>query len=223
MVNWAIDRPLFSSKTRFPTSGDFAVYESAQFDSPARKHRHAGAWSGPGAQFLHLPGAIRIRGSNWISTTTISATFRPLIRRWSAPDLLDKFLFQGFSAGGRVEVCKQVCVSTNLGRSSRTGDPNASLNEMYGLTFGRLPWLQLRADAHYARFNSSFGSGSYEVRFSLPAAERQPAAGGPRRAAELQFRRHHQQPVARLSPALWRRRWGRTITCREVSPPTAAS
>jgi hypothetical protein len=26
-----------------------------------------------------------------------------------------------------------------------------------------LPLLQLRADAHYARFNSSFGSGSYEA------------------------------------------------------------
>jgi hypothetical protein len=76
--------------------------------------------------------------------------------------LLDKYLFQGFSAGGRVEVMNQVFVSTNLGRSSGTGDAKASLNEMYGLTFGRLPWLKLRADAHYAHFNSSFGTGSYE-------------------------------------------------------------
>ena len=75
-------------------------------------------------------------------------------------------LFQGFSAGGRVEVMKQVFVSTNLGRSSRTGDATSSLNEMFGLTYGRLPWVHLRADAHYARFNSSFGSGSYEA-FSL--------------------------------------------------------
>ncbi len=62
----------------------------------------------------------------------------------------------------RVEVMKQVFISTNLGRSNGTGDAKASLNEMYGLTFGRLPWLKLRADAHYARFNSSFGTGSYE-------------------------------------------------------------
>jgi hypothetical protein len=34
---------------------------------------------------------------------------------------------------------------------------------MYGITFNRLPLWQLRADAHYARFNSSFGSGSYEA------------------------------------------------------------
>ena len=81
--------------------------------------------------------------------------------------LLDKFLFQGFSAGARVEVMKQIFVSTNLGRSSGSSDAKPSLNEMFGLTFGRLPWLRLRADAHYARFNSSFGRGSYQsVSFS---------------------------------------------------------
>jgi hypothetical protein len=37
---------------------------------------------------------------------------------------------------------------------------------MYGITFGRLPYIHLRADAHYAKFDSSFGSGSYES-FSL--------------------------------------------------------
>jgi hypothetical protein len=26
-----------------------------------------------------------------------------------------------------------------------------------------VPWLELRADAHYSRFNSSFGSGSYRA------------------------------------------------------------
>src|SRR5205807_1377759 len=77
--------------------------------------------------------------------------------------LLDKFLFQGFSAGGRLEIFKQVWLSTNLGRSSRTGDSKSSLNEMYGITFARLPWVKLRADAHYAQFNSSFGTGSYEA------------------------------------------------------------
>ena len=76
--------------------------------------------------------------------------------------LLDKYLFQGFSAGARLEVMKQVWVSTNLGRSSRSGDATSSLNEMFGLTLGRISALNLRADAHYARFNSSFGSGSYE-------------------------------------------------------------
>ena len=56
--------------------------------------------------------------------------------------LLDKFLFQGFSAGARIEVLKQVWMSTNIGQSNRTGDAKTSLNEMFGITFGRLPWLE---------------------------------------------------------------------------------
>jgi hypothetical protein len=76
--------------------------------------------------------------------------------------LLDKYLFQGFSGGVRLEVLKNVWVYTNLGRSNRSGDTSSSLNQLYGLTFGRLPWVHIRADGHYARFNSSFGSGYYE-------------------------------------------------------------
>jgi hypothetical protein len=76
--------------------------------------------------------------------------------------LLDKYLFQGFSAGARVEVVKQIWVYADLGRSNRTGDATTSLNQLYGLTFNRLPWLGLRADAHYSRFSSSFGNGSYK-------------------------------------------------------------
>jgi hypothetical protein len=76
--------------------------------------------------------------------------------------LLDKFLFQGFSAGGRVEVLPQIWISSQLGRSSGSGDSKASLNQMYGLTFGRVPVVKLRIDVHYSRFNSSFGNGHYE-------------------------------------------------------------
>jgi hypothetical protein len=56
----------------------------------------------------------------------------------------------------------QIWVSSQLGWSTRSGDAKASLNQMYGLTFGRLPIVKLRADVHYSRFNSSFGDGHYE-------------------------------------------------------------
>ena len=69
----------------------------------------------------------------------------------------------------------QVWLSTNLGRSSGTGDAKTSLNQMYGITFGRLPWVKLRADAHYARFSRSFGNGSYEAVLLVTANERSTA------------------------------------------------
>jgi hypothetical protein len=59
-------------------------------------------------------------------------------------------------------VVKQVWLSTNLGQSTGTGDTKTALNQMYGITFGRLPWVKLRAYAHYSRFSGSFGNGSYE-------------------------------------------------------------
>jgi len=80
--------------------------------------------------------------------------------------LLDKFLFQGFSAGARYEFMKNATVYTQLGRSNRTGDATSSLNQMYGINFSHLPWWGLRADFHYAQFSGSFGSGNYRT-FSL--------------------------------------------------------
>ena len=70
---------------------------------------------------------------------------------------------QGFSAGTRVEIYKQIWLSADLGLSNRTGDKSNSLNQMFGITFGRLPWINMHADVRYSRFNSSFGSGSYEA------------------------------------------------------------
>ena len=41
--------------------------------------------------------------------------------------LLDKYLFQGFSGGVRLEVLKQVWVYTNLGRSNARATPRVLL------------------------------------------------------------------------------------------------
>lgn len=76
--------------------------------------------------------------------------------------LLDKFLFQGFSGGFRALPLERLSVSANWGRSSREGDAKASLNQMYGVGWSRLPWIDTRIDARFTRFSSSFGSGSYE-------------------------------------------------------------
>ena len=165
MVNWAIDRPFIFFEDSLSYKRTIAVYESAQFDSPKGNSETPSPGPGLGRNFFTLrvnPQARIELDLNYNYFRDIP-TFDPTL---VGTGLLDKYLFQGFSAGGRFEVWKQVWLSTNLGRSSRTGDPQSSLNQMYGITFARLPFLQLRADAHYSRFNSSFGTGSYEA-FSL--------------------------------------------------------
>lgn len=161
MVKWAIDRPFVFFEDLLSYKRDIAIYESAQLDDPKGNTATPSPGPGLGRNFFtlrvnpHPRVELDFNYNYFRDVPTFDTTL-------VGTGLLDKFLFQGFSAGGRVEVYKQVWVSTNLGRSSRTGDSKPSLNEMFGLTFGRLPWLKMRADAHYARFNSSFGTGSYE-------------------------------------------------------------
>ena len=77
--------------------------------------------------------------------------------------MLDKYLFQGYSGGARVEIVNGFSLYTELGRSDRTGDSSRALNQMYGVTLGRAPVLGVRIDAHYSRFSSPFGIGNYQA------------------------------------------------------------
>ncbi|HXN48709.1 MAG TPA: hypothetical protein VN893_18810, partial [Bryobacteraceae bacterium] len=162
MIKWQTDRPFLFFEDSVSYGHSIGVYESAQLDNP---HGNA-ATPSPGAGLGRSFFTMRIQPLSRVELDFNHNYFRDIPTfdpTLIGTGLLDKFLFQGFSAGARIEVAKQVWISSNLGRSSRTGDSTSSLNEMYGLTFGHLPWLGLRADAHYARFNSSFGSGSYKA------------------------------------------------------------
>ncbi len=165
MVNWAIDDPFVFFEDSLSYKRTFSIYESAQLDDPRGNTVAPSPGAGLGRNFftLRVDPHPRVEIDFNYNYFRNIPTFDPNL---VGTGLLDKYLFQGFSAGGRVEVWNQVWLSTNLGRSSGTGDAQTSLNEMYGITFGRLPKLNVRTDLHYAKFNSSFGSGSYES-FSL--------------------------------------------------------
>ena len=165
MINWAIDRPFLFLEDSVSYKRTIAVYESAQFDSPKGNSVTPSPGPGLGRNFftLRVNPVSRVElDANYNYFRDVPTFDTTLI----GTGLLDKFLFQGFSAGGRVEVLPQIWLSSTLGRSTRSGDATSSINQMYGITFGRVPVLKLRADLHYSRFNSSFGDGHYES-FSL--------------------------------------------------------
>ncbi len=164
-LKWQIDRPFVFLENTFSYKRYLSIYHSLQADSPAGNPAVPAPGPGLSRSFLTLriqphPRLELDFNHNYFRDVP---TFDPQL---IGTGLLDKYLFQGFSAGARVEVVKQIFVYGSLGQSDRSGDAKASLNQMYGVTFGHLPWLALRADAHYSRFNSSFGSGSYRA-FSL--------------------------------------------------------
>jgi hypothetical protein len=161
MLSWQIDRPFVFIEDNISYKRGIAIYESAQADDPRGNSATPSPGPGLGRNFstLRLNPHARIEMDFNYNYFRDIPTFDPNLVGTS---LLDKYLFQGFSAGGRVEVINQVWLSTNLGRSSGTGDAKTSLNQMYGITFGRLPFIGLRADGHYAKFSGSFGNGSYE-------------------------------------------------------------
>jgi AMIN domain len=157
---WKIDRPFVFFENDVSYKRYLSIYHSLQADSPAGNPAVAAPGAGIGRSFL----TVRIAPAKRLEFDLNHTYFRDLPTydpQLVGTGLLDKYLFQGFSAGVRVEAMKNIWVYTTLGRSSRSGDAKASLNQLYGVTFGKLP-MGVHTDVHYSVFNSSFGSGSYE-------------------------------------------------------------
>jgi hypothetical protein len=85
-------------------------------------------------------------------------TFDP---RLLGTGLLDTFLFQGFSGDVRFDLPKHIGLFASIGKSKTTTDKKGSLNEAYGISMGNIWKTGIFADAHYSKFDSSFGSGKY--------------------------------------------------------------
>ena len=161
-LGWQINRPFvfFENSISYKTS--FSIYDSLQLDSPRGTPDAPAPGPGLGRNFLTIRIQPHPRFEFNVNHTYFRdiPTFDPTLL---GTGLLDKYLFQGFSAGVRAEIVKQVWVYTDIGQSNRSGDASNSLNQSFGVTFNRIPKLDLHLDAHYSKFSSSFGSGSYRA------------------------------------------------------------
>lgn len=161
-LKWTIDRPFVFFENGVSYKRHLSVYHSLQADSP----RGNPAVPAPGAGISRSFLTFRVQPTDRIEFDFNHTYFRDIPTfdpQLIGTGLLDKYLFQGFSAGARVEVARKIWFYTNLGRSNRSGDAKASLNQMYGVTFGSLPWTGIRADFRYSKFDGSFGGGSYNA------------------------------------------------------------
>jgi hypothetical protein len=160
-VGWNITRPFIFFENGLYYKRYVSIYDSLQADNPVGNQSTPTPGPGVGRNFT----TVKFQPHERIEFDANYNYFRDLPTfdlTLVGTTLLDKYLFQGFSGGVRLEVLKNVWVYTTLGKSNRSGDPTSSLNQLYGITLGRIPWANIRADAHYSKFNSSFGSGYYE-------------------------------------------------------------
>jgi hypothetical protein len=161
MLQWNIDRPFVFFENGIFYKRYLSIYHSLQADSPSGNPEVAAPGPGISRSFL----TVRVQPTSRVEFDLNHTYFRD-IPTYEAKlidtGLLDKYLFQGFSGGVRVKVVKDIWAYTLLGRSNRSGDAKASWNQLYGVTVGRMPWIGMRTDVHYSKFDSSFGSGSYE-------------------------------------------------------------
>jgi hypothetical protein len=160
MLKWNIDRPFVFLENGIFYKRYLSIYHALQADSPSGNPQVAAPGAGVSRSFL----TVRLQPTTRIEFDLNHTYFRDIPTYNAAlidTGLLDKYLFQGFSGGVRVQVVKDVWAYNLLGRSNRSGDTKASWNQLYGVTVGRMPWIRTRTDVHYSKFTSSFGSGSY--------------------------------------------------------------
>ena len=161
-LKWKIDRPFVFFENGISYKRYLSIYHSLQADRPRGNPAVATPGAGISRSFL----TVRVQPAPRIDFDFNHTYFRDIPTfdpQLIGTGLLDKYLFQGFSVGARVEVAKKVWIYTNLGSSHRSGDAKPSLNQMYGVTFGSLPWTGIRADFRHSKFDGSFGGGSYNA------------------------------------------------------------
>jgi hypothetical protein len=162
-LKWKLDQPYLFFENEASYKGLVSVYHSLIADSP-RGVTTDGIRPGAGISRSYL--TVHFQPSRRLSFDVYHNYFRDVptaATRLVGTGLVDKLLFQGVSAGVRVEPIRHVALYTTIGRSEKTGDAHRSLNQMYGITWSEIAHSGIRADFHYSKFDSNFGRGSYRV------------------------------------------------------------
>ncbi len=160
MLKWSVDRPFVFTENTIDFKRLFSVYEALLLDRPRTGPGVTPVGPGVASSFF----TFRVQPHPRVSIDFNHSYFRDIPTydpQLVGTGLLDKYLFQGFSAGVRVEVPAHITLYTQIGRSDVTGDPKASWNTMYGITFNRIWKTGIRLDARYSNFNSPFAQGDY--------------------------------------------------------------
>jgi hypothetical protein len=159
---WQIDRPFVFVENAITWKRFISIYQEMQADKP----RGTPVAPSPAAGISRSYVTVRVQPFERLALDFNHNYFRDVPTYnlgLVGTGLLDTVLFQGFSAGARLETIRKIYLYTEVGRSTRSGDARSSLNQMYGITFARLWNTGLHADLHYAKFDSAYARGNYRA------------------------------------------------------------
>jgi hypothetical protein len=159
-IRWRPERQFIFLENALYAGSRFSILHNLEAD--ARNARLFNGASGPQLSRSFL--TVRLQPSRLLTLDFNHNHFRGLPtfdERLIATGLLDRLLFQGFSAGVRLQPIQHLSLYGSWGRSHRESDATPSLNQMYSAAWSPLPFVSGRIEARFNRFDSSFGRGSY--------------------------------------------------------------
>lgn len=162
-IKWQLDRPFLFLENGVAYKNSVSVYHDLIVDAPQGLTTNG---INPGAGVSRSYLTVHLQPYRRVSFDIYHNYFRDVPTASTAlvgTGLVDKLLYQGVSFGVRVEPVRHFFLYTTLGQSSKTGDTNRTLNQMYGFTWDEIGRTGLRADLRYSKFASSFGQGDYKV------------------------------------------------------------
>ena len=162
-IKWQLDRPFLFLENGVSFRNLVSVYHDLIVDAPQGLTTNG---INPGAGISRSYLTVHLQPYRRVSFDIYHNYFRDVPTASTAligTGLVDKLLYRGVSFGVRVEPVRHFFLYTTLGQSSKTGDTNRTLNQMYGFTWDEILRTGLRADFRYSKFASSFGQGDYKV------------------------------------------------------------
>ncbi len=165
-IGWKTDRPFAFIENEASYKGTVSVYHSLIADSLHGVSTN-GLCLGPGISHSYF--TAHYQPNRLVSFDLYHNYFRDVPTATTTivgTGVVDKLLFQGISGGVHLKPTRNIAFYSTLGASEKSGDSHRSLNQMYGASWSEIAHSGLRADFHYSKFDSNFGSGNYQV-FSL--------------------------------------------------------
>jgi hypothetical protein len=160
-IQWKLDAPFVFMENGIFYKRFLSIYNAVQADDPQGVSTPGYR---PGVGLSRNITTVRLQPHKRIELDANYNYFRdaPTFNLSLIPTgLVDALLFQGLSGGARVEIVRQVSLYTNIGHSHESGDASSSWNQLYGATWNSVLHTAFRLDARYAKFDSSFGKGTY--------------------------------------------------------------